>query len=65
MDDPLNRLHNAALAKLSFEEKWQIASDLYYSAWRLKAAALRTFHPEWNEERVESETRRAFFNART
>ena len=50
---------------MSPAEKLRIAQELYYSARRLKAAALRSWHPEWSEEEVQRKVREIFLYART
>jgi hypothetical protein len=44
--------------------KLRAALRLYWSARRLKAAALRQQHPEWNPAQIEQATREAFRYAR-
>ena len=39
------------------------AMRLYASARRLKAAAVRSFHPEWTESQVADEVRKSFAHA--
>ena len=51
-------------AQMSAEQKLKAAERLYYSARELKAAALRSFNPEWSEEKVLEETKKIFLNAR-
>jgi hypothetical protein len=47
------------------EQKLRIAADIYYSARKLKAAALKQQHPEWNEEQIEQKVREIFLYAGT
>jgi len=47
------------------DRRWQEALRLYAFARELKAAALRSFHPEWNEAIVREEVRKAFLYAHT
>ena len=46
------------------EQKLEAAMRLYWSARELKAAALRSFHPDWSEEKIQQEVRHAFLTAR-
>ena len=46
------------------EQKLKAAQRLWESAWQLKAAAIRTDHPEWTEEQVQCAVRDAFLYAR-
>ena len=47
------------------EQKWAIVNDLYASAWELKAAGVRTQHPDWSEEDVQRKVREIFLYATT
>jgi hypothetical protein len=53
-----------ALKAMSAEQKLQVAMDLYWSARRLKEAAIRQQHPDWPEEKVKKEVRESFLYAR-
>ena len=46
------------------EQKLEAAMRLYWSARELKAAALRSFHPDWSEEKIQQEVRHAYLTAR-
>jgi hypothetical protein len=45
--------------------RWRVAEELYWSARALKEAFVRQQHPDWPEDRVTSEARRAFLHAGT
>jgi hypothetical protein len=45
-------------------ERWRAARSLYWSMRRLKEAYLRQLHPDWTEERVLAEVKRAFMHVR-
>jgi hypothetical protein len=47
------------------EQKLQLALDLYYSARALKAAGLKSKHPEWSTEEISQKVREIFMYART
>ena len=49
---------------MSPSQKLKAAERLYYSARQLKAAALRTQHPDWAEEAIRRAVREAFLYAR-
>ena len=51
--------------RMTPNQRWQEALRLYAFARELKAAALRSFHPEWNEATVQKEVRKAFLYAHT
>ena len=47
------------------ERRLRLAERLYWSARKLKEAGLRAQHPDWPEERLNTEVRRIFLDART
>lgn len=53
------------LAKMTPEQKLNLAQQLYNSARQLKEAGLRMQHPDWNETQVQQAVREAFLYART
>jgi hypothetical protein len=50
---------------MSPAQKLRAAERLYYSAWQLKAAALRTQHPDWTDEAIRQAVRQVFLYARS
>jgi hypothetical protein len=46
------------------EERWQAAMRLYWSMRKLKAAHIRAQHPEWSDDEIDAEVKRAFSNVR-
>lgn len=54
-----------ALRALSGEDRLRLAEQLYWSARKMKAAGLRSQHPDWPETRVNSEVTRIFVRARS
>ena len=52
-------------AAMTPQQRWAQAVQLRRSAWLMKAAGIRIQHPEWDETRVQDETRRIFLHART
>lgn len=50
---------------MSPEKKLDLSMQLYYSAKELKKAALREFHPDWDEDKIEQKVREIFLYART
>ena len=52
------------LRAMSGEERLEVAERLYWSARKMKAAGLRSQHPDWSEDRVQADVRRIFSNAR-
>ncbi|MCF6269704.1 MAG: hypothetical protein L3J41_08340 [Melioribacteraceae bacterium] len=47
------------------EKKLDLSMQLYHSAKELKRAALKQFHPDWDDEKINEEVRRVFLHART
>jgi hypothetical protein len=45
-------------------ERWRAAERLSWSARNLKAAFLRSIHPEWTEVEVQRAVKEAFLHAR-
>lgn len=55
----------AALRAMTGTRRLRLAEQLYWSARKMKAAGLRSQHPDWPEERIAEEVRIIFTNART
>lgn len=53
------------LQAMTPEQKLRAAERLYYSAWQLKAAALRAEHPDWTDEEIRRAVRMIFLYARS
>jgi hypothetical protein len=51
--------------RMSGQRRLQLAENLYWFARKVKGAGVRTHHPDWSEEQVNSEVRRIFLHART
>ena len=47
------------------ERRLRLAEELYWSARRMKIAGVRAQHPDWSEDRLQSEVRRIFLHARS
>ena len=54
-----------ACQTMSPEQKLRVALDLYYAARQIKAAALKSQHPEWSTEKINQKVREIFLYART
>ncbi|MEZ4651528.1 MAG: hypothetical protein R3E97_22570 [Candidatus Eisenbacteria bacterium] len=65
MGSKLTPEYIATLRRMSGEESIRASFRLYWSARRLKTAALRQQHPEWSEEEVERQVREMFLHARS
>lgn len=55
----------ATLRRMTGEQKWRTAFGMYWSARKLKAAAVRDQHPEWTEEQVQQRVKEIFMHAVT
>jgi hypothetical protein len=55
----------AILRRMTPEQRWRVAHQMYWTCRRHKAAYVRSLHPDWADQRVEDEVRRIFQNART
>lgn len=53
------------LRRMTPEQRWNAARQLYWTVRRHKAAFLKTQHPDWSDEQVQAEVRRIFLHART
>jgi hypothetical protein len=55
----------ARYRKMTPQERWQAAMQLYWSARRLREAHERALHPDWTEAQVAEHVRRIFLRAVT
>lgn len=55
----------AALRRMTGEQKLKAAFGLYWSARKVKAAALRQQFPDWSEEQVQQKVKEIFLHATT
>ena len=53
------------LKSFSPEKKLLLSLNLYYSALKLKKAALRKLYPELSEKEIQQKVKQIFSNART
>ena len=53
----------AIYRRMTPEQRWREANRLYWSARKMKAAFIRSQHPDWTESQVESEVREIFIRA--
>jgi hypothetical protein len=51
--------------RMTPERRLALAEQLYWTARELKAAGLRSHHPDWTEEQVKREVTRIFLHARS
>lgn len=55
----------AIFRAMTGEQRLRLAEQLYWSARKMKAAAVRSQHPIWSEEQVQREVARIFLHARS
>jgi hypothetical protein len=55
----------ATLRLMTGRQKLRTAFALYWGARKIKAAALRQQHPDWNEEQVQQKVKEIFLHATT
>jgi len=60
-----NETNNNRFSNFTAEKKLNLAVQLYFTAMELKRAALKEFHPGWDEKKIEKEVKRIFSRART
>ena len=53
--EPLHPIQREALRRMSPAEKWSISLGLLETATQARLAALRQAHPDWTEDRLQSE----------
>lgn len=59
----MEREQQKALSALTPADKFRILGEFWRTAWALKAAYLRSLHPDWTDEQVAAEVRRIFIRA--
>jgi len=65
MTQMIHPLQVEGFRRMTPAEKLQMVSELYRAGIRLRMAGLRMAHPDWPEERLEREARRALLYAGT
>ncbi|MBZ0200016.1 MAG: hypothetical protein K8H86_09120 [Ignavibacteriaceae bacterium] len=60
-----NNLEKNRFKNFSAEKKLDLSIQLRNSAFELKKAALKEFHPSWSDGKVNEEVRKIFLYART
>ncbi|MGH8707668.1 MAG: hypothetical protein ACREVD_06375 [Burkholderiales bacterium] len=65
MPEPIHPVQIEAFRRMTPAEKLQRVAELYETGIRLRAAGLRLAHPDWPQERLEREARRALLYAGT
>jgi Rv0078B-related antitoxin len=62
MNPELTPEYVATLRRMTGEQKLKAAFAMYWSARRLKAAALKQQHPDWTEQQVEGRVSEIFLH---
>jgi hypothetical protein len=65
MDEPLHPLQVEGFRRMTPAEKLRLVAELYESGVQLRIAGLRMAHPDWPDERLDREARRALLYAGT
>ncbi|MEI6818271.1 MAG: hypothetical protein WCL19_01575 [Verrucomicrobiota bacterium] len=63
MENGLSPEYIATLQRMTGQQKLRTAFSLYWSARKLKAAALRLQHPDWSQRQVEDQVKQIFLHA--
>jgi len=53
------------LRNISPAQKLETARQLFQTAWELKRAGIKMFHPDWKADQIEKATRDFFLYARS
>jgi hypothetical protein len=64
-DEQTSPAQIAVFRRMTPEQRWRAAHQLYWTMRRHKTAFIQNQHPDWPEERVEAEVREIFSRART
>ena len=65
MNEPMDPVQIERLRRMTPAQKLQMVAELYYAEIRFRVAGLRNVHPDWSEERLDQEARRALLYAST
>lgn len=64
-DEPMHPVQIAGFRKMSVAQKLDVITSMREMGINLRIAGLRMRHPEWPEEKLETEARRAAMHAST
>jgi hypothetical protein len=65
MDEAMHPVQIEGFRRMTPAEKLKMVAALYETGIRLRVAGLRMTHPEWSEDRLDLEARRALMYAGT
>lgn len=57
------RVRIEAIRRMTAAQKWQVIQNLYWFSREMKAAGVRSQHPDWSEAQVQAEVKRIFLHA--
>ena len=63
--EPTHPVQLAGLRRMTPAQKLRLVAELYHGGIQLRVAGLRMVHPDWPQERLEQEARRALLCAGT
>lgn len=56
----IRKICSGDFTKRNFAQKWGQVQTLREIAWKLKAARMRSLHPEWSETQVQNAVKEIF-----
>ncbi len=65
MDNEATYIQRNIYRKMTPKEKWQEVERLRAFAWKVKAAGVRSLHPDWTEDKVYAAVKEIFLYATT
>jgi hypothetical protein len=65
VDEQFSPEQVAIVRRMTPEQKWKVARQMYWTARSHKKAFILSLHPGWSEEQAEKEVSRIFLNARS
>jgi hypothetical protein len=65
MNEPIHPVQLEGFKRMTPEQKIRMVCDLYATGVALRMAGLRMAHPDWSQQRLEFEARRALMYAGT
>jgi hypothetical protein len=65
MEEAIHPVQVEGFRRMTAAEKLRMVAQLYEAGIRLRVAGLRMAHPDWPDERLEREARRALLYAGT
>ena len=63
LSEPIHPTQIAAYRRMTGEQKYQLAMSFYFTAHRIKTAALVQKHPDWSREELKQAVKRHLHHA--